>query len=135
MAGLLDPENRNALVQGLLGFGGGILANNTGHYGQFGPAAGAGVNAFTRNFYGQMQQDKDNAFRAQQLAMMEKLQKSQIAENEAQARWREEEARRRSRELEDLNFDRGLVTGFPGSTGFVPQQAPAGSIPPIFPQG
>lgn len=47
LRGLLQPsaqEQSNALSMGLLGLGSGLLANSTGHYGQFAPALGAGMN-------------------------------------------------------------------------------------------
>lgn len=127
--GLLD--NKEALISGLLGFGGGLLSNSSGHYGQFGPAFGAGVQGFNKNYFGELQQGKDNAFKKRQLDMMEKLQGSQIAENEAQAKKRQfdmEQALRQQQAAEAI---------FARLSGQQPQQAPqpqlGASQPQVFP--
>src|SRR6185436_14686921 len=52
----MEPDEQNlALSQGLLGLGAGLLSGSFGHYGQFGPALGAGAAGF-QHAYGQAQQ-------------------------------------------------------------------------------
>src|SRR5258706_12906146 len=77
----LPPEQ----AQGLLATGLGILANNTGHYGAFGPAVGAGGLTGLSNLQQQMQQKRQYGLQTRGLdiseaykTMQEKLLQEQI---------------------------------------------------------
>jgi hypothetical protein len=72
MRGLLDPsqeEKKRALSMAMLQAGAGILANNTGHYGAFGPPVGAGLGAGINSY---------QQFLNEQKALREKRMKAKL---------------------------------------------------------
>lgn len=96
MRGLLQPsaqDQSNALTMGLLGLGSGLLANSTGHYGQFAPAFGAGMNNALQGFQQADRSAREN--RMQDLNLRLKLnewQKQQEAEQKQQAEEQKQQA-------------------------------------------
>jgi hypothetical protein len=79
MAGLLDYDK--LLSDPMLQIGLGLLGNNTGHYGQFAPAFGAGVNQGMGNVMAYRNAQQDNQLRQQQADMQRQqfeMQKAQM---------------------------------------------------------
>jgi len=97
MANFTDPKNRDALIQGLLGFGGGILSGNYGRYGQLSPALGQGIQGFSQGYYGAKQQEEENRRRQELLDLQQGqfgMQKQQFEFQQQQMR-EQQEARKR----------------------------------------
>ncbi len=130
--GLLDdfdslPQNqRQAMTQGLLSAGLGILANNYGHRGQLGPALGAGGAEGLQAYQGALTAQQHGLLAAQQLKdaqlgnQMKSLQFDQLKMNLAR------DARIRERE-------RLLPSGAPGAVAPTPAPQSGMFAPPPSP--
>lgn len=111
------------LIQGLLGFGSGMLSGNYGRYGQFGPALGQGLQGFQQatNDYTQ------NSLREKQLAQLEAYQKAQMGHLQTQDRLAQEKADNERRIMEQ----RAKLYAPQGTQQAIPQQPV--QLPPINP--
>lgn len=90
LRGLLEPsaqDKQDALSMGLLGLGSGLLANSTGHYGQFAPAMGSGLQGGLQGYQTGMQSARENRMQdiglRLKLAEMQKKQEQESRMNEA----------------------------------------------------
>jgi hypothetical protein len=91
LRGLLQPsaaETNQAQAQGLLSLGAGILANNRGNYGAFGPAMGAGLQQGLQGFNAAKKSGEDA--RLQNMGMQIKVDDIEKAQQlaKAQQEWR-----------------------------------------------
>ncbi len=93
---LTDEDKKQAMWQGLLGTGLGILANNTGHYGAAGPAIGAGGLQGMRQYQTHLGQAQNFRQQAKTLDIAEAYRKSQEALNAERT-----SELKRNRDLED----------------------------------
>lgn len=81
--GLLGKKPSQAAMLGLLSAGLGILANNTGHYGQAGPAIGRGGLIGIQTFLGAKQQEDVHNAMTQRVAQQQQAGKYQAALRQA----------------------------------------------------
>jgi len=70
--GLTDQERKRALAFGLLHLGAGTLANNRGHYGAFGPAAGAGLTQGLLGYQAQLGREEAGAKARKQAEILQR---------------------------------------------------------------
>jgi hypothetical protein len=98
-----SPFTSDAGLMGLLAAGLGILANNTGHYGQAGPAIGKGGMMGLQTFLGERQQGIENQRRQQAIDAEERNRRDQLSINERLASLQERKDERETSAIERRN--------------------------------
>lgn len=88
MAGLdfllgAQGDDQNAARMGLLAAGLGMLGNNTGHYGAFGPAAAAGGMAGLQAYHGAQEAQMQEQYKRAQMAELQRKQQAAQAQQQA----------------------------------------------------
>lgn len=122
LRGLLEPsaqDRQDALSMGLLGLGSGLLANSTGHYGQFAPAMGRGMQGGLQGYQTGMQNAREN--RMQDIGLRLKL-------AEMQKRQAEEQRMQGVRSTLTPEQQRMLDLGVSAEKVMIPEQP---KVPPI----
>lgn len=125
---LAEPQS-NAAMMGLLAAGLGILANNTGHYGQAGPAIGKGGLIGVQTYLQQKQLEQSNAFKANELKQNAAFQQATITDLQQRAELHKAQAAMDKRKLDiQEQVGKGLDSLFSGANGGV---APGQPLPAV----